>query len=94
MTRSDLIAELAASAPGLRHAEAERIVTAIFDQILDALAHGDRVELRTFGAFSIKQRKPHTGRNPRTGSAVQVTAKAVPYFRASRDMIARLNRRS
>jgi integration host factor subunit beta len=91
LTRSDLITELAASNPYLRQADAERVVAAIFDQILDALARGGRVELRGFGSFSIKQRNARIGRNLRNGEAVPVDEKAVPYFRASREMLGRLN---
>jgi integration host factor subunit beta len=94
MTRSDLIAELAASNPYLRERDAEVIVLAVFDRIVSALARGHRVELRGFGAFTVKQRSARTGRNPRTGEGVSVAPRAVPYFRASREMIGRLNRRT
>jgi integration host factor subunit beta len=94
MTRSDLIAELSASNPHLRQADVERIVEVVFDQIVEALARGDKVELRGFAVFGIKQRKARTGRNPRTGADVLVAAKPVPYFRASRELQARLNRRA
>ena len=80
MTRSDLIAELAASRPHLRVADVELIVATIFDQITGALARGDRVELRGFGAFSVKQRSARIGHNPRTGVTVQVSEKTVPYL--------------
>jgi integration host factor subunit beta len=72
MTRSDLIAELAASNPHLRHADVELIVATVFDQIIEALASGQRVELRGFGAFTVRQRDARTGRNPRTGAEVSV----------------------
>jgi integration host factor subunit beta len=93
MTRSDLIAELAASNPYLRERDAEVIVLTVFGRISDALARGERVELRNFGAFSTKRHNARTGRNPRTGEAVSVATKAVPYFRASRELVGRLNRR-
>ena len=70
MTRAELIAELAASNPHLRTADAELIVTTIFDQITAALARRERVELRGFGAFTMKQRNARIGRNPRTGKMV------------------------
>ena len=92
MTRAELIAELAASYPHLRQADVELIVATIFDQISGALAHGDRVELRGFGAFTTKRRAARTGRNPRTGEEVPVEAKLQPSFRASRGLLARLNR--
>jgi integration host factor subunit beta len=91
MTRSELIAQLAASNPHLRQPDVELIVSTIFDEITEALAQGDRVELRGFGAFSIKKRDPRTGRNPRTGSAVEVSAKAVPYFKPGKELRERVN---
>jgi len=66
-------------------------VTAIFDQIADALAHGGRVELRGFGAFSVRGRPARAGRNPRTGEAVKVRAKSVPFFKAGKELRVRLN---
>ena len=95
MTRSDLIAELAACHPHLRQADMELIVTTVFDvfdQITDALARGARVELRGFGAFTVKQRNARIGRNPRTGKVVPVDEKAVPFFRTSKVLRGRLNR--
>ena len=92
LTRSDLISELAASHPHLRMADVELIVATIFDQITAALARGDRVELRGFGAFSVKQRNARIGHNPRTGEAVQVDEKAVPYFKTGKELRVRLNR--
>ncbi|WP_137179677.1 integration host factor subunit beta [Roseomonas sp. AR75] len=91
MTRSELIAQLAASNPHLRQPDVELIVSTIFDEITEALARGDRVELRGFGAFSIKRRDPRTGRNPRTGSAVEVSAKSVPYFKPGKELRERVN---
>ena len=93
MTRSDLIAELAASHPHLRQADIELIVAAIFDQITASLARGGRVELRDFGAFSVKRRNARMGRNPRNGEAVPVDEKTVPYFKAGKELRGRLNRR-
>jgi integration host factor subunit beta len=92
MTRSDLITDLAASSPHLRLADVELIVATIFDQITEALARGGRVELRGFGAFTVKSRPARTGRNPRTGEEVPVDAKMRPAFRASRELHSRLNR--
>ena len=92
MTRAELIAELAASNPHLRHEDAQQIVTTIFDQITAALARGQRVELRGFGAFSVKQRSARVGRNPRTGETVQMHEKAAPFFKAGREILRRLNR--
>ncbi|HQT62323.1 MAG: integration host factor subunit beta [Acidiphilium sp. 37-67-22] len=86
MTRSELIAALAADHPHLTLADVERIVTAMFDQMTAALAAGGRVELRGFGAFSVKQRQARSGRNPRTGETVKVDEKTVPFFRAGREL--------
>ena len=91
MTRSELIAQLAQANPHLRQPDVELIVTTIFDEIIDALARGDRVELRGFGAFSAKRRDPRTGRNPRTGTAVAVDGKAVPYFKPGKELRERVN---
>ena len=91
MTRSDLIAELVASTPRLRQSDARRVIQTVFDHIVNALAHGQRVELRGFGSFTMRQRKARTGHNPRTGEAVSVTAKAVPHFKASRELLRRIN---
>jgi integration host factor subunit beta len=92
LTKSDLIAELAASHPHLRVADVELIVATVFDQITDALARGGRVELRSFGAFTVKQRRAHIGQNPRTGETVQVREKAAPYFRTGKELRDLLNR--
>jgi integration host factor subunit beta len=93
VTRSDLIAEIAAANRHLTQAHAELIVATVFDQITEALARGQRVELRDFGAFFVKQRKAREGRNPRTGEAVPVAAKPVPAFRAGGLLSRRLNYR-
>jgi integration host factor subunit beta len=92
LTRSDLIADLAASNPHLQRADVELIVATIFDQITDALAHGGRVELRGFGAFAVKQRNARIGRNPRTGEVVSVKEKTLPFFKAGKGLRYRLNR--
>lgn len=91
MTRSELIARLAAANPHLYQRDVERIVTTIFEEISAALGRGDRVELRGFGAFSVKQRGSRVGRNPRTGQAVSVTAKYIPYFKTGKQLRERLN---
>ena len=93
MTRSDLIDALAASNPHLRVADIELIVTTIFDEIAAALARGGRVELRGFGSFTLKRRNARIARNPRTGEAVAVKEKALPFFKAGKDLRGRLNRK-
>lgn len=91
MIKSELIARLAERNPHLYQRDVERIVTTIFDEITAALSRGDRVELRGFGAFSVKQRPPRVGRNPRTGESVSVTEKHVPFFKAGKELRERLN---
>jgi len=91
MTKSELIARLAEANPHLYHRDVERIVTTIFDEIAAALAEGDRVELRGFGAFSVKQRGSRLGRNPRTGDSVDVPAKYIPYFKTGKQLRQVLN---
>ncbi len=91
MTKSELITYLAEQNPHLYQRDVERIVTTVFDEITSALSRGDRVELRGFGAFSIKKRGSRIGRNPRTGEAVQVAAKSVPYFKTGKNLRAKLN---
>jgi integration host factor subunit beta len=91
MTRSELIAELARRNPHLMQRDVEAIIATVFDEIVLALSRGDRVELRGFGAFSVKKRDARTGRNPRTGVAVAVSEKVVPFFKAGKDLRERLN---
>ncbi len=91
MTKSELVQRLAAANPHLYKREIEIIVTAIFDEIAEALARGDRVELRGFGAFSVKHRDARIGRNPRTGASVRVAAKHVPFFKTGKQLRERLN---
>jgi integration host factor subunit beta len=92
VTKSELIAELAAANPHLRGADVEIIVATIFEEISSALARGERVELRGFGAFTTKHRNARTGRNPRTGEAVPVNEKSVPFFKAGKELRERVNR--
>jgi integration host factor subunit beta len=94
MTKSELIMRLAEQNPHLFQRDVERIVATIFEEITAALSRGDRVELRGFGAFSVKQRGPRVGRNPRTGEPVRVAEKCVPYFKTGKELRERLNARS
>ncbi|MCR6630014.1 MAG: integration host factor subunit beta [Magnetospirillum sp.] len=91
MTKSELIARLAESNPHLYQRDVERIVTTIFDEIAAALAQGDRVELRGFGAFSVKKRDARQGRNPRTGAQVSVQDKVIPFFKTGKQLRELLN---
>ena len=92
MIKSELIERISSQNPHLFARDIEKIVTAILDEIVEALRRGDRVELRGFGAFSVKHRGARRGRNPRTGVAVSVAKKAVPYFKTGKEMRERLNR--
>lgn len=91
MTKSELIAKLAADNPHLYQRDVERIVSTIFEEITSALSRGDRVELRGFGAFSVKARGARIGRNPRTGEAVHVSEKFIPYFKTGKQLREKLN---
>lgn len=91
MIRSELLQALHEENPELRTEEVEQMVDIFFDEISERLAEGGRVELRGFGAFSTREREARTGRNPRTGEAVDVPAKRVPYFKAGKEMRHRLN---
>ena len=91
MTKSELILKLAERNPHLYQRDVERIVSTVFDEITGALARGDRVELRGFGAFSVKHRDARTGRNPRTGASVRVAEKYIPFFKTGKQLRDRLN---
>jgi integration host factor, beta subunit len=91
MIRSELIQKIAEENPHLYQRDVERIVNTIFEEITNAMSRGDRVELRGFGAFSVKKRDARVGRNPRTGEAVQVEEKHVPFFKTGKLLRDRLN---
>ncbi len=91
MIKSELIQRIADENPHLYQRDVERIVSTLFEEIAAALARGDRVELRGFGAFSAKSREARVGRNPRTGEAVQVPEKRVPFFKTGKDLRERMN---
>ena len=91
MIRSELLQALAQDNPGLRAEEIEKAVSIFFEEISERLAKGGRVELRGFGAFSTRERGARKGRNPRTGEAVEVPGKRVPYVKPGKEMRARLN---
>jgi integration host factor subunit beta len=91
MIKSELVQRIADRNPHLYLRDVEKIVNAILDEITSALARGDRVELRGFGAFSVKHRDARVGRNPRTGAHVSVDEKAVPFFKTGKEMRERLN---
>ena len=91
MIKSELVQRIADRNPHLYLRDVEKIVNAILDEITKALSRGDRVELRGFGAFSVKRRDARVGRNPRTGVHVKVEEKAVPFFKTGKEMRERLN---
>ncbi|GJD73867.1 integration host factor subunit beta [Methylobacterium goesingense] len=91
MIKSELILRIAAQNPHLYERDVEAVMNAILGRISDALVAGDRVELRGFGAFTVKARAARAGRNPKTGEAVPVGDKLVPAFKTGKTMQARLN---
>ena len=91
MIRSELIQKIAEENPHLFQRDVERIVNTVFEEIIDAMSRGDRVELRGFGAFSVKKRDSRQGRNPRTGESVSVEEKHVPFFKTGKLLRERLN---
>jgi integration host factor subunit beta len=91
MTKSELTERLGELNSHLYQRDAERIITAIFDEVSRALSRGERVELGGFGAFAVKRREARVGRNPRTGVNVHVPEKHVPFFRTGKQLRERLN---
>lgn len=92
MIKSELVTRLAARNPHLFQREIESVVNVVFDEMTTALKEGNRVELRGFGAFSVRHRDARTGRNPRTGEPVEVGAKVAPFFRSGKELRARINK--
>ena len=92
MIKSELVLKIAEANPHLYQRDVENIVNAILDEISFAMSRGNQVELRGFGAFSVKARPARLGRNPRTGAHVNVDEKVVPFFKTGKDMRVRLNR--
>jgi integration host factor subunit beta len=91
MIKSELIDKLAAENTHLTHSEVERVVNIVLGRMTEALSDGGRVELRGFGAFSVRSRPARSGRNPRTGEPVEVPAKSVPFFKSGKELRERLN---
>lgn len=91
MTKSELVQKLSSKHQDLSVADLERLVNTVFDEITNALTENGRVELRGFGAFSVRQRAARKGRNPRTGSAVSVPSKRVPFFKCGKELRERVN---
>ncbi len=86
MTKSDLVNDVAKAVPGGKKRDAEVIVNTIFDRMTEALVVGDRIEIRGFGSFHLRERKARVGRNPKTSDRVQVPSKKVPFFKAGKQL--------
>ncbi len=91
MTKADLVEEVTANVKEIDRAEAEIVVNTVLQSIIDALKSGDKIELRGFGSFRLRKRRPRQGRNPRTGERVPVPGKSVPYFKPGKELRDRLN---
>jgi integration host factor subunit beta len=91
MTKREIVEELPTRGPGLSHRDAEATVNAIFDAMTEALSRGDRIEIRGFGTFAIKERRARQGRNPKTGALVEIEAKRIPFFRTGKELRAEIN---
>ena len=91
MTKRGIIEELLTRRQGSSQRESETIVNAMFDAMVTALARGERIEIRGFGSFGVKQRRAREGRNPRTGQPVAVEAKRIPFFRAGKELKVEVN---
>jgi integration host factor subunit beta len=94
MTKREIIAELLSRRQNFSHREGEQIVNAIFDAMANVLAKGNRIEIRGFGSFAVKQRRARQGRNPKTGELVAVEAKRIPFFRAGKELRIEVNDRT
>ena len=94
MIKSELVQKIADKNPHLYHRDVERIINRILDEVISAMRQGSRVELRGFGAFSVKSREGRLGRNPRTGEAVAVTPKKVPFFKTGKELRQRMNQKN
>ena len=93
MTKSELIERIASKNPHLMLKDVERIIAVVFDRIINALAQGDRVEFRGFGAFSVRTRTPRIAKNPRTGEQVKVEERNIPHFKTGKQLFELLNKK-
>src|ERR1700730_14495648 len=91
MTKREIIEELLARRRSFTHRESETIVNAMFDAMANSLMRGERIEIRGFGSFAVKQRRARQGRNPKTGQLVKVDAKQIPFFRAGKELRIEVN---
>jgi integration host factor subunit beta len=94
MVKSELVQRIAAQRPHLYERDVERVVDAMLEEIIAALARRDRVELRGFGIFSMRERQARTGRHPRTGAMLPIAEKAIPIFKTGKEMRKRINAES
>lgn len=92
MNKSDLIELLAKKLPNLAGRDVEVIVNTVFESMSDALNRGDRIEIRGFGSFEVRTRKPRIGRNPKTGMSVEVGQRKVPFFKVGKELRERVNK--
>ncbi len=91
MTKSELVTSVADNTPNLTRKHAETVVNTIFDSMRDALSDGDRIEIRGFGSFQVRERASRTGRNPKTGAPVEIASKRVPFFKVGKELRERVN---
>lgn len=91
MNKSDLIERVAGKLDGLSHKDVEVIVNQVFDAMTHSLVTGGRIEIRGFGSFEVRTRKPRTGRNPKTGETVKVDERRVPFFKVGKELKERVN---
>lgn len=91
MTKSELVTSVSESTNSLTRKHAELVINTIFDSMRDALVDGDRIEIRGFGSFQVRERSSRTGRNPKTGVAVQIDRKRVPFFKVGKELRERVN---
>lgn len=91
MTKSDLVARVSERTPGMSMKDSETVVNLIFDSMTEALMRGDKIEIRGFGSFKVKQRDAREGRNPRTGQEVKIPAKRTPFFKVGKELKERVN---
>jgi integration host factor subunit beta len=91
MTKSQLIELVASSKPELSRKVVEHAVNAVFDELVEAMKRGERIEIRGFGNFTVRQYRAYTGRNPKTGTSVDVAPKSMPFFKVGKDLRDRIN---
>ena len=94
MNKSDLIETLTKKLPNLASRDVEVIVNTIFESMTDSLRQGDRIEIRGFGSFEVRTRKPRVGRNPKTGMSVEVGERKVPFFKVGKELRERVDKGS